>query len=117
MPIDLTYKNNDIALTENYLTITDKELLIQRLAIKFKWFESEYTYDTSYGIPYFTEILGNKRLDIYDMFNLLISKIEEEDGITKAELEDFDFDEVSRKMKITFAITSIYGNFTQTLGL
>lgn len=114
---DLIYKNSDIVLTGSELTVSNKELLIQRLEVKFKWFESEYAYDASYGIPYFTEVLGQKTLDIYDVFALLTSKIEEEKGVTKAELQDFDFDENTRKMKITFAILSIYGDFIISFGL
>lgn len=109
---DLIYRNDDIVITGNTLTVSDIELLVQRLNIKFKWFQEEYIYDTEYGIPYFQEILGKKKLDIYDIFNTLISKIEEELGVKKAELSDFDFDENTRKMKITFAISSIYGDFT-----
>lgn len=76
-------QNGDIVLSGSSLIVSGKELLIQLLDIKFKWFQAEYAYDTDYGIPYFQEILGQKKLDIYDVFALLTSKIEEESDVKK----------------------------------
>ncbi len=110
---DIKYENGDISLTGNDF-VTEIDLLKQRLNIKFKWFQEEYVYDTSYGIPYFQEILGKKKANIYDVFDILTSKIEEEYGVVSVKISDFDFDSQTRKMTITFAINTIYGDLTYT---
>ena len=47
-------------LTKDGVTTTPKETVAQRLRIRLLTFQNEWFADTTYGIPYYQQILGKK---------------------------------------------------------
>jgi hypothetical protein len=61
--MDLMLKHNDLQINSGDFSIctTDTEAIAQAIAIRLKIIQGEWFMDASLGIPYFTEIFGQKR--------------------------------------------------------
>lgn len=62
---DITFKNNDFNLFEEY----DNNLIAQRLEIKLRSYFGEWFRDVRYGIPWFQEIFTRRnKKDLADTY-------------------------------------------------
>lgn len=75
--MDFLLNNNDIKIQNGDLVICrdNKQALIQAIKIRLKTLKGEWFLDTNIGIPYFSEVFGNKRSEQF-IKHILISEIE-----------------------------------------
>lgn len=109
----LLAENGDLAIVNNDLAITnDKQSLAQKIKVALKTIEGEYFYNSSIGVPYFSEILGqNNAIDTIRAIMIdYISKIE---GVK--ELTDFNLslDSRTRVLNMKFTVTDEENNILQ----
>jgi hypothetical protein len=95
---DLVIKNGDFVLTKNLA-----EQVTQALRIQLKMLQGEWFLDERVGIPYFTQILGQKphKLTLLGIFREAILQV---DGVAKITQIDIDYDHRTRAVKIDFEV-------------
>lgn len=89
--------------------VTDIDGLVQRLKIRLSVLLGEWFLDTNRGIPYFQEILekGTSYDKISNAIKLVISQTKDVKTINKFTIEDSE--NVDRKIIISFAVSSVFG--------
>ncbi len=112
--------DNDLAIDTNGLLITfeDKEALADKLNQRLKMFYAEWFLDTTRGIPYFVNILGeNINQDI--AASILTQEILKEDEVITIDSVDFSLDSKTRLFTYSASLSTIFGetNFTFTNGI
>ena len=75
--MDFTLHENDFKFSggDFQLCFNDTHAIAQAISIRLKTLAGEWFLDTSIGVPYFTEILGQKRNDRF-LRQVLLSQIE-----------------------------------------
>jgi len=104
---DLLLVNNDLVV------ISDADALIQKIAIKLKFFFAEWYLDTSVGIKYFESILI-KNPDLNLIENIYKAAILDEPEIISLVEFQVDYDNQLRKLDVTWRADSIYGEVQST---
>ena len=103
--MDFSLKNHDIEITNGDLMLcrTDKDAIAQAITMRLKTHAEECFLDTSVGIPYLTEVFGQKRSQRF-IQQLIVPAIESVAGVR--EVKDFRVSEgKTRKLEVTFSIT------------
>jgi hypothetical protein len=101
-------ENHDLYLGKNQ-TVTDLEKVKQDIFVKLQWFRGEWEYDVNLGVPYFESILGQRNPDVRTTFSLLARAIETVANVIKVELQDFDFDGKTKKLRLDLTVDTIFG--------
>lgn len=91
-------------------TVTGINGLVQRLKIRLQVFLKEWFLDNTRGVPYFQQILekGTSYDEISNSIKLVISKTPDVEKINSFIIESDDIE--SRKITISFSVTSVFGN-------
>lgn len=93
---DLEVSNGDFALCP-----TEVDSIAQAMTIRIKTLAGEWFLDTSIGVPYLTEILGQKRNERF-IRQMLLPEIQAVHGVQH--IKDFEAkEEPHRKLSISFA--------------
>lgn len=84
--------------------------LVQRLKIRLQVFLEEWFLDNTRGVPYFQQILekGTSYDEISNSIKLAISKTKDVEKINSFIIKSDDIE--SRKITITFSVSSVFGN-------
>lgn len=93
---DLKLQNNDLVLCD-----TDIDALAQAIKIRLKTFFGEWFLDASLGVPYLTQICGQKRSPAF-MRNLILPQIESLSAIKTVSSFSIEVDS-ERTAKIKFS--------------
>ncbi|MCA9507908.1 MAG: hypothetical protein KC505_05755 [Myxococcales bacterium] len=99
--IDVLLFDNEIALKDgDFIMTTDKEFVLQSLKMRLKTIAGECFMDPSVGIPWFSEILGQKRNERFIKF-LILPQLEAVSGIKS--IKDFSLHQThARTLHIKF---------------
>lgn len=100
--MDLSLKDQDLAIINGDFRMCqdDKSALAQAISIRLKTLSGEWFIDSSIGIPYFSEILGQKRSALF-IRQTILPHIEAISGVK--EVTNFQVEEkADRKVSITF---------------
>jgi len=96
--------------TKEPTLITDVATAVrQRLHIRLNTFEGEWFYDSSVGVPYFQDILGQQFSQSIIDNTLRRTIIETEDVIELTEYSS-SFDRMSRTYNLSFTVTTSTGD-------
>lgn len=101
---DLRLKENDLEITHDFvLTQSLTEQVEQALGIQLKTLQGEWFLDQRVGIPYFTEILGQKphKLTLLGIFREAILKV---DGVAELTQIDAEYDVRTRAVTLDFEV-------------
>lgn len=103
--MDICLKSQDLAIVNGdfVLCSTDKDALAQMISIRLKTLCGEWFMDASIGIPYLSEIFGQKRSLLF-IRQTILPHIEAIAGVKK--IEDFKVEE-QEKRKIFISFTAI----------
>ena len=98
---DLKLHDGDLELVDGDFALTDS--VAQALRIGLKTLAGEWFLDEQIGIPYFTQILGQKmsKLSLTGIFREAILKT---DGVSKLTQIDVDYDASARQVKLDFEV-------------
>lgn len=102
--MDLLLAGQDLAIIHGDLALCqdDKLALAQTISIRLKTLSGEWFMDTSVGIPYFSEIFGQKRSSLF-IRQAILPYIEAVAGVK--EVVDFKIEEQKdRKVFISFTV-------------
>lgn len=102
--------DNNLVFTNGNLTyIEDGVCVMQRVKNRLLFSKGEWFLDTDEGTPWFTSIL--KRNPNWSLITSLLKKrITNTDGVSTLDAFEFsDYDKTTRKLTITFSITTDYG--------
>lgn len=119
MDLLLDYQTNDLifhngTLTKEYTTQPLVEIVQQRLFILLKTYLGEWFLDTSYGIPYFQDILGFKTTK--EKVDLIFQqKILAENGVK--EITEFKSTFVNRQYSLSFKVRVNTGEETNVINV
>ena len=101
---DFLLHDNDLAIDADFiLTRNLAEQVTQTLQIQLKTLQGEWFLDERVGIPYFTQILGQKphKLTLLGIFRDAILKV---DGVAKINQINVDYEHQSRTVKLNFEV-------------
>ncbi len=119
MDLLLNYETNDLVfhngpLTKEYTTQPLVHIVQQRLFILLHTFLGEWFLDTSYGIPYFQDILGFKTTK--EKVDLIFQqKILAENGVK--EITEFNSTFVNRQYSLSFKVRVNTGEETNVINV
>lgn len=98
-------RNDDLAVEEGDFILTRNlaEQVTQALQIQLKTLQGEWFLDERVGIPYFTEILGQKphKLTLLGIFREAILKV---DGVASINQINVDYEQQTRTIKLNFEV-------------
>lgn len=102
--------SNDIYIDEkgNIATANNLEALKQKIKQRLKLFYSEWFLDTTRGVPYFQNILGE---DINQSLaaQIITTEIQKEPDVTSVENVNFGLNDLTRKFTYSANVQSVYG--------
>ena len=101
-------------LTKQNVTQPFTENVTQRLRIRLLTFEGEWFLDTTYGIPYWQRILGQKPTKSA-IDQILQQEILSENGVR--ELVSFTSSFVNRTYSASFQVRVVNGEVTDTISI
>jgi hypothetical protein len=102
---DLIFKDGDLVL------ISDAERVAQQIKIKLKSFLGEWFLDTTYGVPYWEDILiKNPSLD--HIRNILRQQILDVDDVFAVTALSLTLNNQSRTLTVDFVAETTYGLVT-----
>lgn len=99
---DIFFKDFDLVLCAG------AEQVRQQLEIKLKLWVGEWFLDTEFGTPYLQSILG-KQLTLSGAIAAIKKSILEVSGVTQIIEFNFDFDNINRKLNVTFSAETDFG--------
>lgn len=110
--------DGDIALSGGYSadTVTAGDLVAQRIRCRLKTFRGEWFADTSFGVPYFDQILGkgNSIKSIRAVFAAEIAKVP---GVVSLSRIDIAFDRQSRELSLLIRVLGDSGEIVTGFNL
>ena len=110
MNFDLALDNlvDDLRITTGgvFTLVTNTDEIVQRVKIHLRWFLGEWFLDTSAGVPWMQQILGQKNVSNATM--LIRAQIVGIDGVDSINSLNVRFDTSSRELSI-YAVLSIGG--------
>ena len=112
MPTDIKLDpiTNDLLVEGQDLRLVDKEdRVAQQIRIRLKSFLGEWFLDTSYGVPYYQQILI-KAPDRAIIAGIFREKIITTPGVQELQAFALDYEEQTRQLTVTAQIKTIYGN-------
>jgi len=94
-------------------TVSNIDGLVQRIRIRLQVFLGEWFLDNTRGVPYFQEILekGTSYDQISQSIKLIIAETTDVKKINSFSIKDSDI--VNRKIIISFAVSSVYGDLEE----
>jgi len=94
-------------------TVSNIDGLVQRIRIRLQVFLGEWFLDNTRGVPYFQEILekGTSYDQISQSIKLIIAETPDVKKINSFSIKDSDI--VNRKIIISFAVSSVYGDLEE----
>ena len=101
---DFKLRDGDLEIeTDFILTHNLSEQVTQALHIQLKTLQGEWFLDERVGIPYFTQILGQKphKLVLLSIFREAILKV---DGVSKINQINLDYEHRTRTVKLDFEV-------------
>ena len=101
---DFLLRENDLEINQDFvLTQSLTEQVEQALRIQLKTLQGEWFLDERVGIPYCTEILGQKphKLTLLGIFREAILKVE---GVAELSQIDAEYDVHTRTVTIDFGV-------------
>lgn len=101
---DLYFINRRLAIIPN--NNSDKEIL-QRLKMRLKFFKDEWFLNSEHGVPYFTDILGTKSIDINIIESILRGQILNVKGVKEVTESSVDYNPSERKIDYYINLVSI----------
>jgi hypothetical protein len=105
--------DGDLVLTANS-TVKDKAKVEQDVKIKLQYILGEWFKDTSLGIPYFTQILGNKEKNIDTIISIFSGKINSIENVLSSRFVSYAFE--NGKMSLNFDIQTTFGGLNMWFG-
>jgi hypothetical protein len=102
---DLIIKDGNIVLIDN------AERVAQQIKIKLRSFLGEWFLDTTYGVPYFEDILI-KSPSIDHIRNILRTQILSVDDVNSVSSLNLSLDKKNRTLTVTFECETTYGLVT-----
>lgn len=103
-------ENNDLYLDArgNIASVSNLEALRQKIRQRLKLFLSEWFLDTTRGVPYFQNILGE---DINQSLaaQILTTEILKEPAVTQVKNVNFGLNDNTRQFKYSAQVDSLYG--------
>lgn len=108
---DFYFDQDKNAVIENFglsFTPTFEIWLSQKLRIRLSIFLGEYFLDTTLGLPYFEEILI-KNPDLVLIESLIKEVISGTEGVESLDEFELELENSSRKLTVTFTVTSTQG--------
>ncbi len=99
---DWVFTDGDIQL------VTGIDLIIQQIKIRLYLFKGEWPYDTTQGLPFFTDILV-KNPDLRRIRSIFYDAIMGTDGVTAVNELELLYDASARTLSISFGVDTIYG--------
>ena len=109
MTIDLKLNNGDLYFGKTYI-VDGIDKVNQQVKVILKWFLGEWKFDKTIGIPYFQEILGKVNPDYIKIFSLIKFEIEKIENVLKAEIIDYNFEEINRLLIFNIVVNTTFGN-------
>lgn len=103
-------ENNDTYLdpkTNGIARVSDAEALRQKIIHRLKLFKGEWFLDSSEGVPYFQNILG-QNISLSLATQILTNEIKKEAEVVDVQNISFNFDSTARTYGYTATIVSIY---------
>lgn len=100
---DLVIENFDLQLTNN------EQIVVQRVKQALLLFKGEWFLDIDLGVPYYSDILGQKN-SIDAVRSIFISEIRNVEGVKDLTEFNINFDEANRKLVIDFIIIDDFNN-------
>lgn len=97
----------DVSFIDLHL-IDGAEQVRQQLEIKLKLWTGEWFLNTAFGTPYLQKILG-KQLSLSGVIAALRISILEVEGVRSIIEFDYNFDNVTRKLSVSFTSDTAYG--------
>lgn len=101
-------------LTREGITGPFTENVAQRLRIRMLTFEGEWFLDTTYGVPYWQRILGQKPTKSA-IDQILQQEVLSENGVK--EIVSFTSSFVNRKYSASFQVRVVNGEVTDTINI
>ena len=105
-----TDDNNDLYVDTNGLFVikSDEQALLQKIKHRLLLFYSEWFLDTTRGVPYFKNILGeNINVDIAG--SILTNEILKETEVLTADNVEFSLNSLTRNFTYNALLDTIYG--------
>jgi len=118
--MDLCLKDQDLVIINGdfALCADDRAALAQAISIRLKTLSGEWFVDTSIGIPYLSEIFGQKRSPLF-IRQAILPHIEAISGVK--EVTDFKVEEdADRVIMVTFSVILNDGSnikFKESVGI
>lgn len=118
--MDFCLRDQDLAIVNGdlFMCQTDREALAQMISIRLKTLSGEWFMDTSVGIPYLSEIFGQKRSPLF-IRQVILPHIEAIPGVKQ--VTDFNVEEkADRKILISFTAILDDGSsikFSESVGV
>lgn len=106
---------NNGPLTKEYTTQPYTQTVAQRLKIRLLTFSGEWFWDTSYGVPWYQRLLGQKQTSKSAIDLIFSQKILEEPGVK--EIVTFNSTFSNRIYSLTFSVRVVDGSVTDTISI
>lgn len=91
------------------------QTVAQRLKIRLLTFQNEYFWDTSYGVPYFQRLLGQKQVSKASIDLIFQQQILLESGVK--EIVTFSSTFSNRIYSLTFSVRVVDGTITSPISI
>ena len=111
--IALSAANHDLVIQDGDIMLIDNaERVAQQIKIQLKSFLGEWFLDTTYGMPYWEDILV-KNPNINHVRNIFRKKILEVDDVTAAPSLSLSIDKKQRILTVDYEAETTYGLVTR----
>ena len=110
---DIVWNNGP--LTKDFTTQPFTQTVAQRLKIRLLNFQGEWFTDTTYGVPYFSRVLGIKQTSKAAVDLIFQQKILEEEGVK--EIVSFSSTFQNRQYSLTFQVKVVNGEVTAPISV
>jgi len=99
---------HDLAIIDNNLVYTSgSEQIKQKLKSRLLMYLGEWFLDTTYGVPYYTQIL-KKNPDVPNIDNIFKAVISDTTGVVKITEFSSVYDSSNREYRLSFKYIDIY---------
>lgn len=104
-------ENGDIYVDKNgnFATVSELEALRQKILQRLRLFLGEWFLDTTRGVPYFQNILG-ENVNPSIATQILTNEIAKEDEITAVKNVQYTFDRITRNFTYSATVSSVWGS-------
>lgn len=99
-------KEGDLILTSDSI-VQNKEKIEQDIKVNLQYILGEWFADKNLGIPYFSQILGNKKKNTDIAISIFIAKISKIENVISCVLSSSSF--VDETLMLNFKIQTTFG--------